>query len=197
MVAVQQCFSPHERILTAARRLFALQGFHQTPVSELATAADVSVGQIYRLFKDKNDVILAIVSEDIEIRAADLEALSKQAREGSIPIKEAFLQLALLSINKTEESLSCEILAEAHRSTEVAERIAEFCNQYRLMIRELSTIANPELSEQSRRGAEEVLLGLMFGLGHRALSGPCLSVREAAEQTARMIMAALTSEIGN
>jgi TetR/AcrR family transcriptional repressor of uid operon len=195
LVAVQQVLSPHQRILGAARQLFALQGFHQTPISELATAAGVSVGQIYRLFKDKNDLILAIVAEDVEIKVLDFDALLDGARKRSISIREAFLQLATRAMTKTQESLSFEILAEAHRNPDVANRIAEFCARYRSVVRELAAIANPALTDESLRGVEEVFLGLMFGLGHRALSRPRLPVRQAADQTAGMIMAALMSPV--
>jgi TetR/AcrR family transcriptional repressor of uid operon len=59
--AVQHEMGSRERIVSSARHLFATQGFHQTPMSELAVAAGVSVGQIYRLFTGKNAVIQAIV----------------------------------------------------------------------------------------------------------------------------------------
>jgi TetR/AcrR family transcriptional repressor of uid operon len=201
LVAVQQSLNPpapghstpRQRILGAARRLFTLQGFHQTPVSELAIASNVSVGQIYRLFEDKKDVILAIVSEDVEIKTAEFDALLSRAKSGAIPIRQVFVELTTRSLTKTEEALSFEILAEAYRNPDVADRIADFCGRYRSFIRELATIANPKLSEKSQQGAEEILLGLMFGLGHRTLSRPRLPIAEAAEQTAEMIMAALTN----
>jgi AcrR family transcriptional regulator len=50
MSAVQHEVDGRARILTAARSLFSSKGFHQTSMAQLASAAQVSVGQIYRLF---------------------------------------------------------------------------------------------------------------------------------------------------
>jgi AcrR family transcriptional regulator len=50
-------------IITAARDLFARQGFHGTTMPEIAKAAKVSVGLIYYHFESKADILLAIVDE--------------------------------------------------------------------------------------------------------------------------------------
>ncbi len=49
-----------EIILQAALKQFAENGFHCSPVSQLAICADVSVGSIYRYFKDKDALIHAV-----------------------------------------------------------------------------------------------------------------------------------------
>lgn len=161
-------------------------------MSQLAIDADVSVGQIYRLFKDKNDVILAIATDSSMLKGDELEQLAESVRQGAIPVREGFVQLSTLALSGTEESLSFEILAEAFRNPGVADRIADLCGRYRSVIRKMANLTNPTLSEHHLDGAEEVLLGLMFGLGHRTLSRPRLSIAETANQTADMIMAALT-----
>src|SRR3546814_16804418 len=55
---------PRERIIMAARKLFDAKGFHKTTTAELAAEAAVSIGQIYRLFENKDDVVLALVEEN-------------------------------------------------------------------------------------------------------------------------------------
>lgn len=47
-------------IMTAALELVAVQGFHGTPISQIAKQADVGVGSIYRYFADKDELIHAI-----------------------------------------------------------------------------------------------------------------------------------------
>lgn len=47
-------------ILQAALEQFAANGFHCSPVSQLATLAGVGVGSIYRYFKDKDELIHAV-----------------------------------------------------------------------------------------------------------------------------------------
>jgi AcrR family transcriptional regulator len=47
-------------IITAALELVAVQGFHGTPISQIAKQAGVGVGSIYRYFTDKDELIHAI-----------------------------------------------------------------------------------------------------------------------------------------
>jgi AcrR family transcriptional regulator len=50
-------------IMQAALELFAENGFHRAPVSQLATKAKVAVGSIYRCFKDKDELVHALYKE--------------------------------------------------------------------------------------------------------------------------------------
>ncbi|TPG20045.1 TetR/AcrR family transcriptional regulator [Sphingomonas koreensis] len=183
-----------QRIVAAARHLFATQGFHQTAMADLASAAGVSVGQIYRLFAGKSDLILAIVHEDADDKLAEMTRLCDKVTSGEETVEAGFTQLAARALSKGDEALSFEILAEAHRNADVAATIAKLCGRYRSIIRELACAANPRLSDAELAAAEELLLAVMFGLGHRALSCPALSVEETAQQTARMILAALDAD---
>src|SRR3546814_7215837 len=67
--------APRQRILKAARELFDAKGFHATTTAELATEAAVSIGQIYRLFDNKDDVIIALVEENTKTRIAELHGI--------------------------------------------------------------------------------------------------------------------------
>lgn len=50
-----------DRIVAAARRLFAERGYRGATTSEIARAAGVAEGTIYRHFKDKKELFLACV----------------------------------------------------------------------------------------------------------------------------------------
>ena len=180
-----------ERIVAAARHLFATQGFHKTPVSELATAAGVSVGQIYRLFTGKNAVIQAIVMEDAAAKMAELQTMNDSVKSAGLSIEEGFVELARRALSKGDEALSFEIMAEAHRNSVVADSIGGLCKGFRDVISELACVANPALTATQLEGAEELVLAFMFGLGHRTLSRPRLSEDQTARLTGRMILAAV------
>ena len=45
------------QICDAAIKLFSSKGFHSTTIESVAQAADVSVGLIYKYFKDKEDIL--------------------------------------------------------------------------------------------------------------------------------------------
>lgn len=93
MVAAQQKQtvperSGKERILEAARTLFDSHGFHQSSMAELAVAAQVSVGQIYRLFKGKEDIIAAIVQADYDERCMHMDALRSRLDAGELTVEQ-------------------------------------------------------------------------------------------------------------
>jgi TetR/AcrR family transcriptional repressor of uid operon len=195
MVAVQHEMGSRERILLAARSLFASQGFHQTPIAELANAAKVSVGQIYRLFKGKEDIISAIVEVDSAERLNELIDQCEQLKTGALSIEQTFELMILGVVDTEEEALSFDILAEAFRNPTVGATITDMCLRYRKLLREFACIANPQLSGDALDAAEEMIMACMFGLGHRSLSMPKLSAEMTATWTARLIVAGL-KEVG-
>lgn len=193
MGAVQQKTPPRGRIIAAARNLFSSRGFHQTAMSELATEADVSVGQIYRQFSGKNAVICAIVLEDADTKIVELRKLLEDVSAGRLSIEAGFVELARRSLSKGDEALSFEIMAEAHRNAAVSDTIASLCTGFRAIIRDLACLANPSLSSGDLDGAEEMLLAFMFGLGHRTLSRPRLAEEDTARMSGKMILGALNA----
>lgn len=191
MVAAQHEKSSRDRILAAARDLFNSHGFHQTSMAELASAAQVSVGQIYRLFKGKEDIIEAIVHTDADQWAEDVDILRKRLDSGELSIDATFEQLMLQVIDEKDEALSFDILAESFRNQTVGEMIGTMCGRFRNDIRDFACAANAELSGEALDGAEEMILACMFGLGHRSLSRPNLSAEASARRAAQMIVAGL------
>jgi TetR/AcrR family transcriptional repressor of uid operon len=191
MDAFQHEVGSRDRIVAAARHLFSAQGFHQAPMSELAALAQVSVGQMYRLFKSKNDIICAIAEDDAEERFGAIASVNEQVKANALTIEAGLTQVVLLALSEDDEALFFEIVAEAHRNPTVGGTIAGLCDRYRRIMRDLAAMANPGLSEADLDAGEELLLACIFGLGLRKISAPRLSVEETAIQTARMIVAAL------
>ncbi|MCB0352554.1 MAG: TetR/AcrR family transcriptional regulator [Bdellovibrionales bacterium] len=58
-------FSPRERILAAALKLFVEQGYFNTNVPDLSRDSKCSVGSIYHNFKNKEEVARALYEEGI------------------------------------------------------------------------------------------------------------------------------------
>ncbi|MBB6192203.1 TetR/AcrR family transcriptional repressor of uid operon [Sphingobium wenxiniae] len=191
MVAVQQERSGREHILNTARDLFTTHGFHQTSMAELAAAAKISVGQIYRLFKGKEDIIEALIGADMKDRIGKIEELRLRLEAGRINIEQTFEHLVLLSLRDKDEALSFDILAEALRNRPVGETVSAMFQRFRHFLRDFACVANPALSGEALDGAEEVILACIFGLGHRSLSLPNLSDECTARHAAQMIVAAL------
>ena len=53
----------YQTILTAAERLFAVEGYHKTSMEQIANASEVSVGAVYFYFKNKEDLIVQLMDE--------------------------------------------------------------------------------------------------------------------------------------
>jgi len=53
-------------ILEAALKLFSQKGYHQTSMSEIAKAAEFSIGSLYGFFKNKDELFFTLFTEEIE-----------------------------------------------------------------------------------------------------------------------------------
>ena len=53
----------YNKILTAAIKVFAEQGFHQSTIAQIAKAAGVADGTIYLYFKNKDDILVHFYSQ--------------------------------------------------------------------------------------------------------------------------------------
>jgi AcrR family transcriptional regulator len=62
-----------ERIIQAARKLFASQGVEQTTMNEIAQAAHVGVGTLYRRFAHKGEICIALLQDDFAHFMAEVE----------------------------------------------------------------------------------------------------------------------------
>lgn len=56
----------HERILDAAMVLFREAGYDAVRTEDIAAAAEVSVGTLYNYFENKGDLLLALVTLEVE-----------------------------------------------------------------------------------------------------------------------------------
>jgi AcrR family transcriptional regulator len=59
--AVQEQASTRNRIITAARELFWVQGYEATSIAEIVEKAGVNPGSLYYFFKSKESLLLAVL----------------------------------------------------------------------------------------------------------------------------------------
>lgn len=68
----------HRRILEAASELFRASGYDAVKMEAIAAAAEVSIGTIYNYYKNKGDLLVAIVSMEVhEVLAAGERVIAK------------------------------------------------------------------------------------------------------------------------
>ena len=88
-----------ERILKAAIKVFAKNGFYATRVSEIAKAAGVADGTIYLYFKNKDDVLITIFEEGIE----RLLTILREVAESQDPFEDRIQRIIELQLGLMEE----------------------------------------------------------------------------------------------
>ncbi len=71
-----------ERLLAAARTVFARRGFHGASVEEIAAEAGYSTGALYSNFDGKEDLFLALMEREIDEHAREIAEAVRRARLG-------------------------------------------------------------------------------------------------------------------
>ncbi|MGI5220763.1 TetR/AcrR family transcriptional regulator [Nocardia sp. CA-290969] len=67
-----------QQILDAARTCFVRKGFHQTSMQDVFTESGLSAGAVYRYFKGKDELVIALASTAAgDIRARMTEAIER------------------------------------------------------------------------------------------------------------------------
>lgn len=185
---MQQKFSIRERIVAAAKTLFAENGFHKTAMADLADYAQVSVGAIYRSFSSKAEIIKAIVEADTCDTLRQLQTDTDQVCDGTISGAVALERMLLDWLSKYRDALSYEIVAESHRNPEIAETIESVCGQFRDQLRTIAKLLRPDLDDMEIEGLAELLLACLFGMGNRRFTRPRLDEAETAAVVTRLFL---------
>ncbi len=109
------------RVLAAARAVFARAGFHAATTRDIAATAGVSVANLYQLFPAKEDIVAAIVAEDL---AADLARVQVVADAADPVAAIHALMTGPLGETASTTRLRFEIVAEAARNPAVTGSVA-------------------------------------------------------------------------
>ena len=91
----------YRKIIAAATKVFAKNGFYKAKVSEIAKEAGIADGTIYIYFKHKDDILIALFEEKMK---EVLDNMKKQISLENDPLKKierfALLHLKLIEDNK-------------------------------------------------------------------------------------------------
>lgn len=165
-------------LLETARALFIEHGFHRTGVAQIASASGIKVGQIYRDFSSKEDVIAAICERDVVDWLGE-DILARAVANGDQAAVREWMNRFLQNDEPVEECrLMNEIVAEAGRSP----RIAELNRSIDQRIRARLSAALAALTGRADRGDErerlaDFILALGLGIMTRRAFDPELNVQ--------------------
>jgi AcrR family transcriptional regulator len=77
--ATPRAEAQRERILCAAQKCFIENGFHAASMANIAAAAQMSAGLMYRYFENKNAIVLAIIERQLQQARAQIARLRTSA----------------------------------------------------------------------------------------------------------------------
>ena len=165
--------SRRQQILDAACDCVRQAGFHGASMADIAKAAGLSVGQIYRYFDNKEAIIADIVAQDLaEMREKFAEM---ESRPGDLA--DALIEHVPEAVDKCFDpgraALTLEVLAEAARNPKVAGILRAADAQERVFaLTMLGRSRKPQWSDSEFQARCEVL-GLLFdGMVMRAVNHP-------------------------
>ena len=149
-----------DEIITAARRCFRASGFHAASMSQIASEAKLSVGQIYRYFSNKDAIIEEMIRRIIDSRIEEMQG--KTLVEG-MPQALAWRQTP----NEDDDALMLEMSAEASRNPQVAAWLKEADERMFDNACDHLRKAYPHLSETRIRCCVEVMAVMVEGTIYR------------------------------
>ncbi len=110
-----------EHLIETARALFIERGFHRTGVAQIASASGVKVGQIYRDFHSKEDIIAAIVERDLEGYLHEQHLADAIGRDDRVAVRAWISRLVAVDEPIEDCRMMTEILAEIARNDRMAD----------------------------------------------------------------------------
>jgi TetR/AcrR family transcriptional regulator, transcriptional repressor of aconitase len=154
-----------EQILSAAKRCFVRNGFHETSMQDLFAEAGLSAGAVYSYFASKDEVILAIAEENLRDVLALIHTLATDPDRKGIGSTLASV-LEMIRRKDAEDDLgpvAVLVWAEALRNPALHQRFQKSLTQLR---RDLAKV----VKEQQRAGT------LPSGVGADGIASLLLAV---------------------
>ncbi len=159
-----------EAIISAARTLFAKNGFHGTGMAEIAKVSGVLVGQIYRDFSGKEDIIAAIVGRDFDQIMNDQELADPTLSSDRDRFKSWVHNFVSSPIDPDALAILADILSEAGRNPRILQIVQTTNDRFLSNIAEAARLVLPgEGKQEARFAVADGILTASGALLHRDL----------------------------
>jgi AcrR family transcriptional regulator len=189
-----------ERLLGAARRVFARSGFHGASVEEVASEAGFSTGALYSNFTGKEDLFLALMEREINEHAREIaEAVS--ARESMAERATGGARQWMIMIEREPEVLLLfmEFWAYGVRDAQVRPKVAARFAQVRELLTKLIADGVREFDLELDIPAEQlavVIDALADGIARQKLADPDAVPDELMGRVLSLLFAGATRPAG-
>lgn len=117
-----------DKILAVAARMFGKYGFQKTTVDEIARTAHKAKGSVYYYFKSKEELFLAVVTQEINVLKSELTRVIVDSQDATGMIKNYLLNRMTLMKDAVNyhESLKADFVDDFGFLTECREDFTRF-----------------------------------------------------------------------
>jgi len=176
MTREQSKANTRERLLDAARSVFARGGFHGASVEEIASEAGFSTGALYSNFEGKEDLFLVLMEREIEEHAREIAA-AVRAQASVADRATGGAQQWMIMIEREPEVLLLfmEFWAYGVRDENVRPKVAARFAQVRQLLTKLIAEAVREFDLELAIPAEQLAVAidaLADGIARQKLADP-------------------------
>jgi AcrR family transcriptional regulator len=165
-----------ERLLAAARSVFARSGFHGASVEEVASEAGFSTGALYSNFDGKEDLFLVLMEREIEEHAREIsDAVSARASMAERATGGARQWMTMIEREPELLLLFMEFWAYGVRDGQVRPKVAARFAQMREVLTKLIADGAREFELQLEIPAEQLAVAvdaLADGIARQKLADP-------------------------
>lgn len=162
-----------DRVIAASRKLFIENGFHATGIAQIAKESGIAVGQLYRDFSAKEEIVAAIVSADCcTFMAAD--SLRTAIAAGDSQLVRNWIHQFIMAEDEEDDPdgarLFAEIVAEAGRNARIAAIFRGVDDDVRALLLTALEMLAPGDAVAERRAVLADMIGTMaLGMLHQQL----------------------------
>ena len=134
--------NPAETILEAAINRFSEYGYNKSTMAEIAEDADMSAANIYRYFKNKEEIAAACAKKFMHERIEGLKAVVRNTKLSAIEKLEQYVltTLQITQNNATENKRIDEVCAEITRNR--TDLVHEKINNEKALLMEILSYGN-------------------------------------------------------
>ena len=161
MTREQSKANTRERLLAAARTVFASSGFHGASVDEIASMAGYSTGALYSNFDGKEDLFLELMEREIKEHAREIsEAVSERSSIADRATGGARQWMTMIEHEPELLLLFTEFWAYGVRDVQVRPKVAARFAQVRELLTRLIAEGAREFDLQLELPAEQLAIAV-------------------------------------
>jgi AcrR family transcriptional regulator len=175
-------------LVDTARKLFIENGFHATGMAQISEQSGIAVGQIYRDFACKEEIVAAIVSRDCAqlMDAKQLEAAV--AKRDRTAIRAWIKHFVEPGKPAEADRLFSEIVAESSRNPRIAAVFLQLQRGFEdCLLKALALLIPDEHRAAQRRALADIIMTFSIGLPQHRLFNPKTDHRPLSDMMRSMI----------